>query len=239
VLARRLDGGQLEAIQIRVVEPAVATVKIRGFITRLGPDALVVNGLTIGYTAETRILGSLEVGAFVKIEAQVLPAGYVATTIQVVPTERPRVVEFEGTIERMADTLWKVAGRLIAVTERTVIIGTPEIGKHAEVRARVESDGTLLALWIRVKDEPEVEEWRGSIDRLPPQRKGLWEVGGRTVLVTPHTEITGVPRVGKIARVTALRYRNRPLVAVEIEILEPTASEPALPAETPEPAAAL
>jgi hypothetical protein len=239
VLARRLGTGQLEAIQIRVVEPAIVTVKIRGFVTRLGPDDLVVNGLTIGYTAETRIVGSLEVGAFVKIEAQMLPAGYVATTIQVVPTERPRVVEFEGTIERMGDTLWKVAGRLITVTEPTVIIGEPEIGKQAEVRARVQSDGTLLALWIKVKDEPEVEEWRGRIDRLPPQRKGLWEVGGRTVHVTPHTEITGVPRVGKIARVKALRYPHRPLVAVEIEVLEPTASDALVPTETPEPAATL
>jgi hypothetical protein len=244
VLANRLDTGELEAIQIRVVEPAVATVKIRGFVTELGLDSLVVNGLTIEYTAETVIEGELELGAFVKIEAQVLPTGYVATAIEVMPVARPRVVEFEGTIETMEDAnetvegnQWIIAEREVTVTDSTVIIGTPDEGKHAEVRALVQSDGELLALRIKVIEEPELVEWTGTIERLPPRRQGFWVVGDRTVLVTPRTDIDGVPELGETAHVKALQYRGRPLFAVQIEIVEPTPTETPVPGETPEPAA--
>jgi hypothetical protein len=235
VHARRLNSGGLEAISIRVVEPAVATVKIRGFVTELGDDYLVVNGLTIQYTTETHIVGHLEVGVFVKIEAQMLPTGYVATTIEVRPVGRPRVVEFEGTIESMEDAnetvegnQWIIAGREVTVTERTVIVGTPEEEKQAEVRALVQPDDTLLALWIKVIEGPELVEWTGTIERLP-RRWGFWVVGGRAVLVTPRTEIVGVPEVGKTAHVKAMGFRRRPLFAIEIEVLELT------PAETPDP----
>jgi hypothetical protein len=236
VHASPLNTGGFEAISIRVVEPAVATVKIKGFVTELADDYLVVNGLTIQYTTETHIVGHLEVGVFVKIEAQMLPTGYVATKIEVRPVERPRVVEFEGTIESMGDAndtvegnQWIIGEHQVTVTESTVIVGTPEEGKQAEVRALVQPDDTLLALWIKVIEEPEVIEWTGTIERLP-KRWGFWVVEGRAVLVRPQTVMVGdqVPEVGKPAHVKALGFRRRPLFAIEIEVLELT------PAETPE-----
>jgi len=237
VHASRLNGGEFEAISIRVVEPAVVTVKIKGFVTDLGEDYLIVNGLRIEWNEDTDISGQLEVGAFVKIEAQMLPTGYVAITIQVLPVGRPRFVEFEGTIESMGDAnetvegnQWIIGKHEVTVTESTVIIGTPEEGKQAEVRALVQPDDSLLALWIKVIEEPEVIELTGTIERLP-KRWGFWVVEGRAVLVRPQTVMVGdqVPEVGKTARVTAQAFRQRPLFAIEIEVLELT------PAETPEP----
>jgi hypothetical protein len=237
VHARRLNSGGLEAISIRVVRPAVATVKIKGFVTELADDYLVVNGLTIQYTTETHIVGQLEVGVFVKVEAQVLPTGYVATKIEVLPLGRPRFVEFEGTIESMEDAnetvegnQWIIGEHEVTVTESTVIVGTPEVVKQAEVRALVQPDDTLLALRIKVIEEPEMVEWTGTIESLP-KRWGFWVVEGRAVLVRPQTVMIGdqVPEVGKTARVKALAFKRRPLFAIEIEVLELT------PAESPEP----
>jgi len=247
VLARRLNTGQLEAILIRVLDPAEEVViKIRGFITELGTDYLVVNGLRIEWNRSTHIIGELKVGAFAKIEALVTPSGLVAIRIEIVPVAvTPRIVEFAGVIESMGDEnettegeIWVIAGREVLVTRRTVIIGRPAVGKWAEVRALVQTDQPLLALWIKVREEPEAVEWRGRIERLPPRLWGFWVVGGRTVLVTPHTEIIGEPQVGKFAKVEALRYPHRPLVAVKIEVLELTPALTPVPTAIPEPTAA-
>ena len=238
VIARRVNSGQLEAMLIHVIEPAVAVVKIQGFVTELGQDYLVVNGLRIMITAETDIAGELAVGALVKIEAEVTAFSYVAKRIEVLPVVRPRFVEFEGAIEAMDDTEWTVDGRRITVNERTVIIGTPDVGDWVEVRALVQSDNTLLALMIKVREEPEQEDWMGRIERLPRWGTiGQWVIGGRPVMVTWATEIVGTPQVGKTATVQAMRYRRQPPVAIRIEIVEPTptATPTATPTETETP----
>jgi len=242
VIARRLNNGQLQAILIRVTEPAIAVVKIKGFVTELGlnQEYLVVNELRILITAATEIEGELAVGALVKIEAEVTASSYVAKRIEVLPVVRPRFVEFEGAIEAMDDTEWTVDGRRITVNERTVIIGTPDVGDWVEVRALVQSDNTLLALMIKVREEPEQEDWMGRIERLPRWGTiGQWVIGGRPVMVTWATEIVGTPQVGKTATVQAMRYRRQPPVAIRIEIVEPTPTATPTETETPESTEAL
>jgi hypothetical protein len=136
----------------------------------------------------------------------------------------PKYVEFEGEIKKIddAENKWLVDGREITITALTVIIGVPAEGKQAEVRALEQSDGALMALWIRIKEEPEVVTWKGRIDRLPWMRWGFWIVDGRAVLVTPATEITGItPAEGKHASVEAVRQGFLPLQATKILVEEP------------------
>jgi len=96
-----------------------------------------------------------------------------------------------------------------------------------------------LALMIKVREEPEQEDWMGRIERLPRWGTiGQWVIGGRPVMVTWATEIIGTPRVGKTATVQAIRYRGQPPVAIRIEIVEPTPTATPTatltPTETPE-----
>jgi len=226
---------QLTAIQIRVVEPAQATVKIKGVVSELleedGRTYLMVNGLKVEYNEDTEITGELEVGARVKIEALVAAAGYTATKIEVLgfPWIR-RIVEFEGTIVSIVDSTWTVDDHEFTVSELTVIIGVPAEGKYAEVRALQQSDESLVALWIRIREEPEIETWEGPIERLPRLRWGFWVVDGRAVLVTPLTEISGLePEVGKWAQVEAERHGLLLLQAVKIEVKEPPSVESLTP----------
>ena len=181
VIARRVFGGRLEAIVLRVQEPAVSTLKIKGFVSEVGADYVVVNGLRIEYGSETEIIGELAVGAFVKIEVQVLPGSYTAIAIEVTADTHRRVIEFEGVIEGIGDTAWVVAGREVMVNERTAITGKPEVGKWAKVRAmvQVQSDGSqsLLALRIKVKEEAEVVKWKGLIERLLHRPDGFYQLG--------------------------------------------------------------
>ncbi len=224
VLARLTEEG-LEAMQIRVVTPRPTVVRIRGFITELhvADMYLVVNGLTVDWDEDTVILGELVVGAFVKITAIMSGSEYLATRIQVMPTV-PRFVEFEGPITAMDDTTWEVAGQEITLDERTVIVGTPAVGRHAEVKALVQPDESLLAVWIKVKEEPEEIIWSGPIEKLPRRLLGIWVVAQRSVLVTRDTEISDEDRelleVGVCVAVGAVQFKNRPLTALKIEIVD-------------------
>jgi len=225
VLAR-LTETNLEAMQIRVLTPRPTLVRLRGFITELhlADMYLLVNGLRVDWDEDTVILGDLAEGAFVKIEAIMTGSEYLARRIQVMPTV-PRFVEFEGPITAMMDdTTWEVAGREITLNEQTVIVGTPAVGRHAEVKALVQSDDSLLAVWIKIKEEPEEIIWSGPIERLPRRLLGIWVVGQRSVLVTRETEISDEDReqleVGVCVAVGAVQFRNRPLTALKIEIME-------------------
>jgi len=239
VVATPIDGtgaGEpaYEAVSIHVLptaEVASRVVVIRGRVAELEATYLVVNNLKVFYDRSTQIEGRLALGAYVHIRAVRMSWGLKALTIKVVDE---RIVEFEGRIERIGHPEWVIAGRRVKVTRQTEIIGRPEVGLSAKVRARVESNGELLALLIAVTNEWPVEvEWTGIIERLPPQPsveptqwEGRWVVGGRAVMVTAETEIRGRPRLGLPAHVVALRYPWRPLVAKRIDVLSVAPVEP-------------
>ena len=247
VVARRVpatDPGEveLEAIVICVLPPPPEQpITIRGLVTELESTYLVVNGLTILYDASTEITGDLEVGAYVKIRALRTAEGLKALTIEVLPIN-DRIVEFEGIIEQIGHPVWVIGGRRVTVTRRTRIIGHPEEGLSARVRAQVKSNGDLLALVIEVQnEEPEEIEWNGIIEWLPPgvaarppHYYGRWVVGGRSVQVTPRTEVHGTPRIGLAAHVVALRQPGKPLMAKTISILDAEPVETLPQAVTPE-----
>jgi hypothetical protein len=235
VVNARHSGEGLVAMQIRVVEPAQATVRIQGVISELfednGSGYVVVNGLKVDYDGDTTIIGDLAVGARVKIEALMAPEGYTATKIEVLgfPWIR-RIVEFEGTIESIVDSTWVVDGHEFTLSELTVIIGVPEQDKYAEVRALQQPDDSLVALWIRIREEPEIESWEGPIERLPRLRWGFWIVDGKAVLVTPLTEMTGdEPALGNCAYVEAERHGLLLLQATKIEVADSPCTETVVP----------
>jgi len=217
--------------------PKVPLTTIEGPITRLGPDCVVVNCLTVHWTDDTEIVGRLAIGLEVVIEAYVLPHDYVAKSIKVIPTTTdvaPRIVTFGGIIESIGEPIWVIGGRKVTVTRCTIIIGQPVVGRWARVRALQRYNGELLALLIHVwPDWPQKVEFTGRIEKLPPGLMGRWVVSGRTVWVNRRTKIIGTPHVGYVVKVNALRYPQRPLTAVRIEVLRPVAR--VVPYTTPTP----
>jgi len=71
--------------------------------------------------------------------------------------------------------------------------------------------------------------FRGVIESLPARLLGAWTISGQTVWVTPRTQITGTPEVGRHVRGIALATAGQALVALRIEIEEP------YPTATPSP----
>jgi hypothetical protein len=67
------------------------------------------------------------------------------------------IVRFSGTIERFSPHspgTWVIAGRTVAITPSTQIVGHPQVGLVAEVEAIAEPQGILRALWIKVRGAP-------------------------------------------------------------------------------------
>lgn len=229
VIANRLEDGSLEAILIRVHPPATPfTVRVRGQLTYMGPDHLVVNGLTIRWTAQTRFEGQVMQGAYVMVEAAQTQAGLVAMRVVGEPDkEHRRIVEFGGTIESIVDDLWTVGGVEVTVGEYTVIEGTPQVGDEVVVRALEQADGSLLAVEIKIPGDPDgppqLTNFTGIIEHFPPRLWGSWMIGGQSVLVTSETVIVGAPRVGLPAAVEGRRVATGALVANRITIIEPAA----------------
>ena len=156
-------------------------VSIEGPITKRGPDFVVVNCLTVHWTDETEIVGQLCLGAEVEIEAYVLPDDHlVAKSIRVVPAltcVAPRIVTFGGYIQSIGEPVWVIGDREVTVTSCTIIMGEPQVGRWAKVRALRRSNGELLALFINVwPNWPETIEFSGRIERLPPNLMGRWVV---------------------------------------------------------------
>jgi len=232
VLALRLattsnSTSELEAILIVVLAPAPQQpIVIRGRVTELGADYLIVNRQRIHFDSTTEITGELVLGAVVKVEAVRMSAGGLhAQSIEVLPDPSPPIVEFEGLIESIGHPEWVIGGRTVTVDRRTRIVGRAEVGLTAKVRALQLPDGRLVALLIEVQNEPEPVEWTGVILHLPaettvvPTYLRRWVVGGRPVMVNAQTEIVGTPRIGLRAHVIAVADGQRQLVATKIEIV--------------------
>ena len=139
-------------------------------------------------------------------------------------------VEFTGNIESLTGTLpnltLMIAGNTVTTDSSTDIIGTLAVGKLVQVKGSAQSDGSILAVRLKVEDLPGNEgevEFRGSIVSLPgtPDFKGNWAVGDFTVTVNVSTTIDqtrGAVAVGAIAEVKATRQADGSLLATRIQI---------------------
>ena len=217
----------LEAILIRVLEAGrlARVFVVRGIVLETQPGFFAVNGMRILYDTSTPGAGDLQEGVMVIVWATRTSEGIRALRIRAEANPLP-IVEFEGVIRRLSRELWIVDGRRVRVTASTVIDGTPAPGAIARVRGYAQRNGVVLALVITIIEQPQVVEWTGRIERIPPTitiyppvYTGRWVVGGREVWATPETIVTGTPRIGLLAHVVARPESGRLLKAIKIQVL--------------------
>lgn len=202
-------------------------VEFAGTIQAITGSVWTVNGITFTVDITTQIRPSATlaiVGAFVGVEAVRLPdTTLLAREIVVLPApvgDRQKRVEFRGVIQSFSASVWMVAGRTVNISPTTQIEGTPVVGAMAEVEAVVKPDGSLWALKIQVEQaevEKERVEFKGVISAFNATQ---WVVGGRTVLISTTTQISGTPQIGLIAEVQALKVGTT-LTALKIRVLTP------------------
>jgi len=157
--------------------------ELEGTIERITEDALIVSGRRVLIPPDTKVDGTLAVGARVRVDAVITSGGTLAVSVKVVddkapaatPEERPadteeegpspsratptipgdseRRIEIKGTIDEINSLRWSVKGQVVVVSSNTVIEGAPSAGLTAEVEGVRQADGSIIALEIRVKEE--------------------------------------------------------------------------------------
>ncbi|MCX7851343.1 MAG: DUF5666 domain-containing protein [Caldilineales bacterium] len=127
-------------------QPAV--VVVRGEVTALSANALVVNGVRFRITASTEIIGDLAEGVEVVVTGHEEDGTLIADRIEVIALPP---VAFDGLITSIAGNRLVIGGYVVDIS-RAVVQGTPVIGAFARVSGRLRADGVVLA--DRVVIEP-------------------------------------------------------------------------------------
>lgn len=159
--------------------------EVEGYIDSLGNDFVYVGGHEFSVTAQTMIHGEhgvllsfsdLALGIYVEIKALIQPDGSFWAKKIKVEDEHNHDFEFSGTIDSLGTNTISVHGFTAAIDSNTVIKGHDHqvltfadlsVGMRVEVKARLLTDGSLLATRIKVEDEYENEiEITGAIDTL-------------------------------------------------------------------------
>jgi len=194
-------------VQIKIGDDIIGEqILIQGTIESLSAESLVVNGITILVDAETMVLDSmgeiidfsdLEIGTVVMILASRNESGdLIAQSIRR-SGGMGEDIRVRGNIQELSDSTVTVVNKEFLVDANTEIRdgeGNPiqlsdlQVGFLVEIRAIIQTDGSLLATRIEIEDEQgngEVE-FTGTIDLL---QENLIIVDGITFTVNGMTEI--------------------------------------------------
>ncbi len=204
----------------------------------------IVDGRTVNVTSWTRIKqkrGVAAVGAYVEVEGNLLPSGAVdAYEIEVKSGSgggapiAPQV-KFYGTVQSLPAGLigtWTVDGRTVNVTPGTRIKqkrGPAAVGAYVEVKGTQQPSGAVDAYEIEVKSGSggggapvgSQVKFYGTVQSLPAGLIGTWMVDGRTVNVTPGTQIKqkrGPAAVGAFVEVKGVMQTDGSVNAFKIEV---------------------
>jgi hypothetical protein len=250
VRARQQADGSWLATEIRIHDPEDgrdgAESKMVGTVQEVGANYLVVAGQRFEVDASTSFdgfssLSELAIGDRVKIEFEMMPNGFFRAR----EIEREEEdddddggegveVEVRGTITALSDSSLEVGGVLFLITDATQILGEEDenlspgalySGLLVEVKGARQTDGSVLALRVKVEDDLKTEmEVKGFVEARTDtsfQLAGLW------IQVTAETTIEGDEhaqlsfadiQVGVFVEVKLQVGLDSTLVAVRIEI---------------------
>jgi hypothetical protein len=165
------DGG-LVATRVEVEGFGEDEVEFTGAVEALDDSAITVSGLTFAVTDQTAItddqnhpipFGALVVGMVVEIRGAYGPAGVLTATDIHVEDVFEDEVEAKAALDAVADSTVVLLGRPFLVGPATRILGLDgqpialadlAAGQVVEVHARLDVDGSLVALRIERDDTP-------------------------------------------------------------------------------------
>jgi len=189
-------------------------VEFKGIIERLPPSLLGVwrvGGEAIAVGSQTKITGLPTVGRRVSVTAlkhaarpleaalivvHELNSGVTATPVAGAATStswatgQARPTRTPVSSETRAST--GVSMPSTSATPTRAVFATPAIGLAR--RPTLTRAATPMV-------PPDNVTFSGTIESFPPGLLGLWMVGGRGIVVTPSTQISGTPAVGAVAHV--------------------------------------
>ncbi|MDW8183894.1 MAG: DUF5666 domain-containing protein [Anaerolineae bacterium] len=210
-----------------------AMARWEGTVEAVLPDGLQVSGRMVRWTGQTQVIGDIQVGSRVEVEgvqtgdvlsATVIRAqssdgstaaisgGTAGTRVSPLPTPAPPM-EFRGLVEAALPNGYRISGQMVIVTTTTRIEGPVAVGTFVKVKGILLTDGSVLALQIKV-EAPEAQiQLKGVVDAILPNG---YRIAGRTVMVTTTTRIDGPITVGTFVKVKGLLQPDGTILASRI-----------------------
>jgi hypothetical protein len=227
---RQADGSLLA----KIIHVRPETVQLRGIVsakptTEDGVGAWTVAGVTIQVTEDTKIGtrgGSIDVGNWV--EAVMTEESGMLTAVRILKVDDRDEVEVTGEIQSVAADKWVLSSIGLMLDANTTVVGDPAAGLIARAAAKLQDDGSLLAVRLQVqwsgKQKPATPvRFEGTIETLPASGLvGEWVISGKTVDVLATARINqakGLAVVGAKVSVLAIEKDGK-LTAIQITVLK-------------------
>ncbi len=245
VKAQEQTDGTLLAIRVKIENRNAyqARVEIEGIVDTVYTNAIVVDCITIQVDSTTAILdkygtrltlADLSSGMRVEVKAVVDNDGvYIALRIKVKDLWSP-YFEVKAPIDSLAGNTLYLMGQAIQVTDSTIIrdengnlvdVSYLSAGMWVKIHGKILTDGTLIALRIKVKDAQQMEvEFTAAIDSVAGD--GIY-VNGYFFMVNDQTEILGLQRepltltdlqAGMIVEIKAVLQSDGSFLVVRIKV---------------------
>ncbi len=198
------NDGSILATSIKVKPFFQDYVEFYGIVDSVGMDWISVNQVTFLVDSNTVIfdqnknlilLSDVKVGDFVEIKAQHLADGsWLAHRIKVEDDKIGRI-EISAYIDSIGDNFLIAGGitfyvddstRILDYTGNPIMLGDLSAGQYVEIKAYMQTDGTYLAVRIKLEDSPNMTVYGATLNGLSSDRV---IVGGQEVNITTTTVV--------------------------------------------------
>ncbi len=205
--------------------PREVKIRFKGKIEAIMPGVWTIGGQVVRVDEHTRFdeqAGKAAVGAIARVIAirqadSILLA--IEITIERAAQAPGQPFEFQGLIESFAPTQWVVGDYTVLITADTIIEGNPQKGLLAEVKALLQSDGSLHATHIIVKLPTEEVQFEGVVQDITAEE---WVVDGVIVHIDSQTVIEGTPAIGCSVEIQGLLMPDGAVLGRRIVVQQPS-----------------
>lgn len=140
------------------------------------------------------------------------------------PVVPMQTISIEGLVSQ-AGNPWTVAGTTFSATDKTVIVGSPQVGDWVMVKGHLNENNENIADWIILLRPAVTNQFSltGTVEGIEADE---WMIDGQTILITDATELDENIQLGDTVYVKGLIESGSELRALKIERLDEEAGFP-------------
>ena len=219
-LADRFEQERVEEIEGLILSNRAEKVKFFGQVEGVFPGQIVVSGITVNVTPDTRIDGEIKIGAWVRIEGQTASEGAVDAEKIKVEDVSPENGEKQGQEKPPSSPNIEDADR-----------GDNESGKNNSESTKTQDEDNQKTPGDNGNNDKETGKTNSEkTPSAPAQRSfeiegivtsyngSLIVVNDRSIYIIPETELRGTPTQGSRVSIRGYVNENGALIAQRIEV---------------------
>lgn len=206
---------------VGTIAQSVKAAKIEGTVDNVTANKVIIEGLTIFTDNNTKIEGTLSPGVTVKVKTTTGSDGS-PLAVSIVTRDESQYTRIKGTVDNITGNKISIDGQIVFTDNNTRIEGTLAAGKHVTVKAKIQGDGSLLAVKIEVNGRYYVKLEGIAANVTATSLK----VNRNAIKIDDSTRIVGKQPLenGAFVKVQAITQSDGSLLAVKIQVFKPKAA---------------